>query len=88
MARPKKSPDELRDAYVRLRFSDAEKRSLTEFAQGKGQALAVWARSQLLAAMKGEETGRESSPAEEPEDVFRMVVPMGKERVEVSLRSV
>jgi len=88
MARPKKDPNELRDAFVRLRFSESEKAKLTEFARSKGQALAVWARTQLIGAMEAPEAESKRDEPQDGNDAFCMIVPVGGERVEVRLRSV
>lgn len=88
MARPRKAPEDVRHASVKLRFSQHEKQELTEFAKAKGQALAVWARTELLAAVRLREPDRHPKKDEQPEpsDAFCMVVPICGERVEVRLR--
>lgn len=61
MARPKKDPDLLKNADLRIPVTAAQKISITAASTGAGQDFAHWAREVLLAAAAEAEAKQKAS---------------------------
>jgi CRISPR/Cas system-associated protein Csm6 len=49
MGRPKKPEGEVRENFLRIRLTDAERAALDNEAQARGEETSTWARRMLLA---------------------------------------
>ena len=81
MARPRKDPEELRDAIIRLRFSESEKQELQDFVSAANLILAPWARDTLLGIARST-----NAVTENPLPATQIVIPTDAGLVEVSVR--